>query len=135
MNDLRDVADAERGDWQARLEAAVAETLRRRAERRRIREEHQAARTVGLVHRNRARLARARTAPGGATMPTTPNTVGDVLTVDVSDLPDADLASVAGALARVAGFRTLNTAAVLILGQLAQQARTTIEARRDRSRP
>lgn len=64
------MTEQEAAEWQARLNTAVAETVRRRAERRLLREEHQAARNVGLRHRHATRLARARTTPGD-TMPTT----------------------------------------------------------------
>lgn len=59
------MTEQERTDWHARLEAAVADTIRRRQARRQMRDDHAAARAAGLVHRNRARLARAR----GETMP------------------------------------------------------------------
>lgn len=55
-------------------------------------------------------------------MPETPDTTSDVLTVTVDQLRPADLASIASALARVAGWSTLTPTAALVLGHLAQQA-------------
>lgn len=61
------MTEQERAEWQQRLEAAVAETLRQRQARRQLREQHQAARDIGLRHRHAARLAHAQ----GDAMPTT----------------------------------------------------------------
>ncbi|MEV0156885.1 hypothetical protein AB0H57_24580 [Micromonospora sp. NPDC050686] len=46
----------EQAEWQERLQAAVAETLRKREERKRIRDEFAAARTIGLKRRHHQKL-------------------------------------------------------------------------------
>jgi imidazolonepropionase-like amidohydrolase len=49
----------EEAEWQQRLQAAVAETVRRREARRQQREQLNAARTHGLQQRHRQRLNHA----------------------------------------------------------------------------
>ncbi|MBM0233367.1 hypothetical protein JNW91_16795 [Micromonospora sp. STR1_7] len=123
------MTEQERVEWQQRLQAAVDETLRRRAARRQLHQDHTAARNAGLAHRNRARLARAR---AGGPMPKTPEHADDVLTVDVAELRNPDLGALASALARVSGWSTLAPGAALAVGQLAQQAQHALDRRRRR---
>jgi hypothetical protein len=49
-------------DWEARLQAAVAETLRKRARRREERRQFGARRRAGLVARHRDKLLRQEAA-------------------------------------------------------------------------
>jgi hypothetical protein len=49
-------------DWDARIRAAVAETLRKRARRRAERQELDTRRQAGLIRRHAAKLARNRQA-------------------------------------------------------------------------
>lgn len=52
------MTEQERAEWQERLRAAVAKTLQRRAERRRIRAQLDQARDQGLQHRHQTKLDR-----------------------------------------------------------------------------
>ena len=52
------VTEQEQAEWQQLLQAAVAETLRRRAQRRQQRQDLNAARTIGLQHRHHAKTNR-----------------------------------------------------------------------------
>ncbi|MBB5828142.1 hypothetical protein [Micromonospora carbonacea] len=113
-----------RDELTARLEAAVAETLRHRAARRQQREGHAAARAAGLASRHRDRLARRK-----ATMP---DTNQQTLAVDVAELRDSELSTLAGVLGKVATWRTLSEPVVVTLAALAQQAG---RIRADRDRP
>lgn len=63
-------------------------------------------------------------------MPQTPDVDGDVLTADVGELRNPELANLASALARVAGWSTLTAGAALTLGTLASQAQQTLDRRR-----
>ncbi|MFD4206255.1 hypothetical protein ACFWRG_09715 [Micromonospora tulbaghiae] len=110
------MTEEERAEWEQRLRSAVDETLRRRAARRQLREQHQAARNHGLRHRHAARLARTRT---GAAM-TTPQP-GQTLTVDVSGLTSGDLASLGSALARLSGWSSHTQPVLDVLVDLASQ--------------
>ena len=49
------MTEQEQVEWEDRLRQAVAETLRKRQERRRQREQLQAARTIGLERRHQAK--------------------------------------------------------------------------------
>lgn len=125
------MTEQERAEWRARLEDAVAATLARRAARRQLREEHQAARDVGLAYRHRDRLARARTDRKGAAVMAADDQ-DQTLAVDVGELPDVDLTALAGALARTATWSTVTPAAAVALGQLAEQARNIRQQRERR---
>lgn len=52
------MTEQERAEWQQRLQAAVAETLRRRAQRRQQRQDLNAARAAGLRQRHHQKLHR-----------------------------------------------------------------------------
>lgn len=52
------MTDEERAEWEERLRTAVAETLRKRAQRRQQRQDLNAARTIGLQHRHHAKTHR-----------------------------------------------------------------------------
>ncbi|MEW2444687.1 hypothetical protein [Micromonospora marina] len=121
------MTEQERAEWEQRLRAAVDETLRRRATRRQLREQHQAARNHGLRHRHAARLAHTRT---GATM-TAPQP-GQTLTVDLSGLNSSDLASLGSALARLSGWNSHTQPVLDTLVDLATQVSRIRDQRTER---
>lgn len=54
------MTEQERAEWEERLQAAVAETVRRRLARRKLREQLDAARAYGLTQRHARKLNRNR---------------------------------------------------------------------------
>ncbi|MDG4792423.1 hypothetical protein [Micromonospora sp. WMMD1082] len=109
------MTEQERAEWEQRLAAAVAGTIRRRAQRRQERADRAAARTAGLTHRHRDRLAHRK-----ATTMTNPDE--QTLTVDVSGLRDAELRDVSTLLAKCAGWHTVAEPVAVVLAALAEQA-------------
>ncbi|MEU6208197.1 hypothetical protein ABZ814_32010 [Micromonospora musae] len=57
------MTEQERAEWEQRLAAAVAETVRRRQARRQLRQQLDEARAHGLQQRHRQRLNHARRRP------------------------------------------------------------------------
>ncbi|GIJ25482.1 hypothetical protein Vqi01_06440 [Micromonospora qiuiae] len=119
------MTEQERAEWEQRLAAAVAATVRRRERTRRERDQHAAARAAGLRHRHRDRLTHRK-----ADSMTNPD--DQRLTVEVSGLRDGELRDLAGSLARVAGWRTVAEPIAVVLAALARQAEQ-IRTRRRRT--
>ncbi|GIF16206.1 hypothetical protein [Actinoplanes teichomyceticus] len=126
--DARPRGGVEEHDWEARLQAAVAETLRKREEQRATRQEFAERRRHGLAARHQQKLARSsprgsrgtqrgRGAAGGD-MPQPTRTI----TLDVSALSAVDLKNLAHVAGRAAGSTAIGTSAVAALGQLARDA-------------
>lgn len=103
-------------EWQQRLEAAVADTIRRRTARLAERQQLDARRQAGLTARHGTKLARNRQRS------TMPDDTPAVLTIDTAGLTARDLRDLAHAATRVAGARSISIPLAAALGRLAASA-------------
>lgn len=110
------MTEEEAQGWRERLEAAVAETVRRRAARASLRRDLDARRQAGLVARHQTKLNRKDTAVPDA----------DKIAVDLTGIGPADRQQLANALTRVASMRHIVPAVAVVLGNLATAVRRTI---------